>query len=68
MHHSTRHWRGFEDGYGITEQRQIVRCRHAGRTGTDDCDFFWPEGPWPFGKDIDGITRFRSMALGDETL
>src|SRR6266704_3350691 len=68
MHHSTRHRRGFENGYGITEQGQIVRCRHAGWTGTDDGDLFRPKGAQPFGKDIDGIPRFRSVALGNEAL
>ena len=44
MHHSTRHRRGFENGDGIAEQRQIVRRRHAGWTGANDGDLFRPDG------------------------
>src|ERR1700687_5615306 len=68
MHHSARHRRGFKNGYGITEQGQIVRGRHAGGTRANNGDLFRAGGAWPFGKDIDGIPRFRSMALGDESL
>ena len=68
MHHSTWHRRSFENSHRITKQGQIVSGRHTGGTGTDDCDLFWPDGTWSSGKNIDGITRFRSMALGDETL
>src|ERR1700687_2976018 len=68
MHHSARHRRSFENGYGITEQGQIVRGRHAGGTRANNGDLCRAEGAWSFGKNIDGITRFRSMALGDESL
>src|SRR5207244_12872784 len=68
MHHSTRHRRSFKDSHGITKQGKIVRRRHTRRTGANDCDLFRPDGTWSSGKNIDGISRFRPMALGDKAL
>src|SRR6266566_4890531 len=68
MHHSTGHRRGFENGYGITEERQIVRRRHPGRARADNGNFFRPDWAGRSSKNIDGIARFRSVALGDEAL
>src|SRR5579864_7039709 len=45
-----------------------MRGGHPRWTGTDDRDFLGPERLLPFRKDIDGIARFRSMTLSDETL
>src|SRR5271156_6447313 len=68
MHHSTGYRRRVKNGDGIAEQREVVRRGHARWTGTDNGNLFRPDGTGRFGKYVNGIAGFRSMALGDETL
>ena len=45
-----------------------MRRGHPGRAGADDGNFFRTRNFGTFGKYVDGIARFRPMALGDKPL
>src|SRR5690348_8749506 len=68
MHHAAGNRSGFENGYGIPEKRQVVRCGHSGGPGADDGDLFSVRDRRAVRKNINGIAGLGPMALGYESL
>ena len=67
VQHSARNRRRFEDGDRVAHQRQIVCCREANWSASDDGDlvgkFFGNTGARG-----NRMTRLRAMPLGEKTL
>src|SRR5215470_12873459 len=68
IQHAARYRRCFENGDGVTHQRQIVGGGKSDWPSSDDGDFERKFLFYRIGVDADMVLRFRSVPLGKKTL
>ena len=66
VHHAARYRRRFEDGYWITQKRQVVRSGHSCGTRANNRHPLGSFLNFSAGKNVCWIPRFRSVPLGNK--
>src|SRR5579883_167662 len=68
MHHPARHRRGFENGDWVAQKSKIMRRGKPRRARSDDRHLLWMTELRFFRKNVDGMTRLRTIFLGQKSL